>query len=236
LTKKLAASTLIPMNALIITGGEGPAPSFLMRLARDSDLIIAADSGLQAAESAGISPRYIIGDFDSLDSPERLEKYDKKYIIQHPKLKDDTDTELALELARRSGASRIRIAGGGEGRMDHLIAILYLFHREFPPREWHCPEDSIYLLEPEEAGRFAAAVGGRVSVFPLSAPSGNMDSEGLLWPLSGLAWESGRFGVSNAATAEEVRIKAGDARLLVILPLGCERLDEHGLGVAGVLD
>ncbi|HEY9054103.1 MAG TPA: thiamine diphosphokinase, partial [Rectinemataceae bacterium] len=236
LTKSFIGHTLSAMKALVITGGEGPPLDFLLRLAADSGLIIAADSGLHLAEEASIEPDYIIGDFDSIDSEDRLGKYDKRHIIKYPVLKDDTDTELALDLAKRSGANYTRIAGGGGGRLDHLLAVFRLFSRDDPPREWHISRDSAFLLEAGETMSFHALPGSRVSVFSLGEESSGMESQGLAWPLSGLVWGPGRFGVSNVATEGSFSLKAGSSRLLVILPIDFEGFGKDVPRIARILD
>ncbi|TXT48599.1 MAG: hypothetical protein FD137_973 [Spirochaetes bacterium] len=50
------------MDALIITGGEGPALPILEILASEADFIVAADSGLEALAGTSFSPDYIVGD------------------------------------------------------------------------------------------------------------------------------------------------------------------------------
>jgi thiamine pyrophosphokinase len=49
-----------------------------------------------------------------------------------------------------------------------------------------------------------------------------MESEGLAWPLSGLVWGPGGFGLSNEALGGRVRIRAGKGRLLVVRPRGAQ--------------
>jgi thiamine pyrophosphokinase len=43
-----------------------------------------------------------------------------------------------------------------------------------------------------------------------------MLSRGLAWPLEGLVWDAGGFGLSNESLGETVGIKAGKGDLLVI--------------------
>jgi hypothetical protein len=44
-----------------------------------------------------------------------------------------------------------------------------------------------------------------------------MKSEGLRWPLSGLSWGSGEFGLSNRAVARRIVVVAGQGDLLLAL-------------------
>ncbi|MCE1196746.1 thiamine diphosphokinase [bacterium] len=215
------------MRALIFTGGEGPAPSFARRLADAADLVIAADSGLVAAMAAGVLPDLAVGDFDSLPDRGALAAMPEGSVLEYPADKDDTDTELALRVAAERGADWIAVAGGGGGRLDHLLGVFSLFARRsgFAPREWHTGEESAYAIAAGETARFAALPGDIVSVFPAGLEgSSGMTSEGLKWPLKGLVWDRGYFGISNLATGNGISISAGTSGLVIILPGGRERI------------
>lgn len=215
------------MKALIFTGGEGPAPTFARALADASDLVIAADSGLAAALAAGVLPDLAVGDFDSLPDRGLLKSLPEGAVLEFPADKDDTDTELAIRIAVERGADWIAVAGGGGGRLDHLLGVFSLFAREngLAPREWHTGSESAYAIAPGEVACFSVMPGDIVSVFPagLERASG-MDSEGLKWPLKGLVWEKGSFGISNVASGSRLSVSAGMSGLVVILPGGRERL------------
>jgi thiamine pyrophosphokinase len=212
------------VEALVITGGSGPGAAFLKQLAAKADIVIAADSGLDCARGADIVPDLIVGDFDSIEDKASLLLYEKEHIFQFPVEKDATDTELALSLAWERGADRVILAGGGGGRLDHLLGIASLFRRSPAPDAWHSEAGSAFRIGKGQGGLFAVTKGATVSVFPLSDRSADMSSQGLRWSLEGLSWGPGEFGVSNIADEDRIRIHSGEADLLVILPLGAERL------------
>ena len=63
------------------------------------------------------------------------------------------------------------------------------------------------------------APGARVSFFPL-APVTGLVSEGLRWPVAGLAFApGGRIGTSNVATGGRMRAGFDGPGMLAILPL-----------------
>ena len=221
---------------IIFTGGEGPSPEICRALhaeAREQSLYLAAaaDSGLVLAEQAGIRPDWITGDMDSLGAAaERLASYPPERVLRYPAGKDYTDTELAFSLLREKGCRRIWILGGGGGRIDHLFAVRSLFEREKPPERWVTAAGDIRCLDaasPEPV--FSITDGGTkpsgctclrpVSVFPLGCGPWDAESSGLRWPLAGLPWERGFFGVSNEAPDGRFTIKAKKGRFLVITPL-----------------
>ena len=115
---------------MIVAAGEihnyGSAISFL----RKDDYFIFCDGGLSHAESLGIKPNLIVGDFDSCDS-DVLSKYEEQCeIIKLPREKDDTDTLYAVKLAVERGYNDFLILGAMGGRFDHALGnisiLLYL--------------------------------------------------------------------------------------------------------------
>lgn len=213
------------MLGIIFTGGEGPKPEairLLLGKLRARSILVAADSGLELAEAAGLKPDWITGDMDSLDSEERLRLYPAERVIRHATGKDHTDTELAFALLQEKGCDEIWIIGGGGGRLDHLFAIRDLFERDFFPVRWITAAEDIYCID-AKAGGNALSVnlkpGTSVSVFLAGAGTWKAKSEGLKWPLENVCWERGLFGLSNVAVNGNFSINAEEGRFMVILPL-----------------
>jgi thiamine pyrophosphokinase len=213
---------------ILFTGGEGPAPQSLLRIIPAGDpLLVAADSGLLLAERAGLSPHWIIGDMDSLPA-ERLASYPPEMIQSFPHDKDFTDTELAFLLLREKGCTSVWIIGGGGGRTDHLFGIRSLFEREVPPERWITAREDIRCIEaPSASSILPSAIScssnnaplAPVSVFPLGDGPWEAESSGLHWPLAGVPWNRGFFGLSNRADNGVFTVTAKQGRFLVMLPL-----------------
>ena len=106
------------MRALIYTGGKVYAEGVTERPEQD-DLVIAADSGLRTAQAFDVTPKILLGDFDSLGEPDVPEGCE---LIRVPAEKDLTDTQLAVECAIERGAKELVIVGGLEGRLDHTLS------------------------------------------------------------------------------------------------------------------
>jgi len=209
---------------IVFTGGEGPGPQTIKALLDDlagDALIVAADSGLALAESAGIKPDWIVGDMDSLDSGNRLRHYPKESVICYPVDKDYTDTEIALTLVWEKTSKDAWIMGGGGGRLDHIFGIRDLFERERYPRRWITANEDIYCVEggDEKKSCLKAALkqGKLVSVFTLGKGPWEATSRGLKWELDNVRWKRGLFGLSNVATDDEIEINAKQGRFMVIL-------------------
>lgn len=108
------------MKAFIYAGGAvftdridaAPAPA---------DLTIAADAGWKTAQKLGVTPRLLVGDFDSLVTPPVSAGVE---VVRVPAEKDDTDTQLAVRLALERGATDITLIAGLSGRVDHTLSTL----------------------------------------------------------------------------------------------------------------
>ena len=96
---------------------EGPAPAIEKGM-----LAIAADGGLDHMRAMGLSPDFVIGDFDSLsgDVP------DGDRSVRLPPQKDDPDLLSALKVGWSRGAREFHIYGALGGRIDHTIANMQL--------------------------------------------------------------------------------------------------------------
>jgi thiamine pyrophosphokinase len=180
---------------------------------------------------------------DSLEDLSRLDAYPGDRVIRCREEKDYTDTELVLSLLWEKGCDEIWLLGGGGGRMDHLFALRSLFERERFPSRWLTAGEEIFCVQapggvlyadgasaPSENERDRKTGGILVSVFPLGAGPWEASGRGLKWPLAGLDWNRGFFGVSNVAADGEFSIQAEKGRFLIILPL-----DRSGEIMAGKL-
>ena len=112
------------MKSYIFIGGEVDK-SALETAIPENALIIAADSGYDNAKLLGYAERcdYIVGDFDSTKEKAFCSR---AKIVRVPAEKDETDTQLALDIAIENGADDISILGGLTGRLDHTLSNVYL--------------------------------------------------------------------------------------------------------------
>jgi thiamine pyrophosphokinase len=207
-------------QGIVFTGGEGPEPQILKRLMgglAPGTPLVAADSGLLLAEAAGFRPDWIVGDMDSLSDKDRLQSYPPERVIRHPSDKDYSDTELALALLWDKGCDEAWIAGGGGGRIDHLLGIRDLFERERFPLRWITAAEDIHCIYTGVNLTLALEPGTLVSVFPLGGGPWKAESTGLTWPLDSVRWERGLYGLSKVAVAPEITVNAQQGRFLIII-------------------
>ena len=113
-------SIILKMRALVYTGGT-IVPEYIIEHPKADDLTVAADSGYNNAKKLGDKVQVLVGDFDSLgernipDGPE---------LVRLKPEKDQTDTQVAVEVALERGATEIVIIGGLSGRFDHALSNL----------------------------------------------------------------------------------------------------------------
>ncbi|HEY9592929.1 MAG TPA: thiamine diphosphokinase, partial [Spirochaetia bacterium] len=181
-----------PRRGLLVIGGDGPSPAALAKCARDSDIVIAADSGFDACRAAGVEPLLVVGDMDSLSDRRLLDALPRDRVMIFPRDKDETDTEIGVRILRERGCAHLTIAGGGGGRLDHLLGVVALFERPEPPSRWLTTSEEILLVEGEAV--IDGCAGATISVFPVGAGVSGMRSEGLHWPLDGLTFARGWAG------------------------------------------
>lgn len=112
------------MKSYIFIGGEVDA-SVIESPIQENALVIAADSGYDNAKMLGYAERcdFVVGDFDS--TKERA-FCSRAKIIRVPAEKDETDTQLAINVAIENGADELYIIGGLTGRLDHTLSNIYL--------------------------------------------------------------------------------------------------------------
>jgi thiamine pyrophosphokinase len=205
-------------TGLLLIGGEGPSREALRPLLPEIACTIAADSGFDLGVALGLIPDLLVGDLDSVASTAALASFPPERIRRYPADKDETDTEIGLRLLREMGFDRVAVAGGGGGRLDHLLGIVSLFERAEPPLCWYTAREYIQAFEREL--RIQGCRGQTVSFFPLTERVSGMSSRGLKWPLDGLRWRRGEMGVSNVFIEDSAVVVLGEGRLLMVRTIG----------------
>ncbi|NBF38844.1 MAG: thiamine diphosphokinase [Spirochaetes bacterium] len=184
---------------------------------RGATRIVAADSGLERALAAGVEPGIVVGDMDSLRDQGLLDRFPTERVRSFDEDKDDTDTEIALEILFSEGYDEVVLAGGGGGRLDHLVGILAIFDRERHPTLWITDRDEVTAVDGYLERR---GMRGRVvSFFPVGDETCRMTSTGLQWPLDELEWRHGDVGISNRVVDDVLRVEMLSGRLIMVQSL-----------------
>ena len=183
-------------------------------------MVIAADSGAATALQYGCIPHIVVGDFDSLDASllEDLSKQGSE-IRRAAVEKDETDTELAVQVAIDEGATRITLAGAlGGARFDHAMAnILLLAGFEDIPITLVDGPSTCWIVRGPDSSAIDGQVGDLVSLLPLTGDARGIRTRGLYYTLNGETLSFGKpRGVSNVLTEEHAEVSLESGKLLVI--------------------
>lgn len=113
------------MNVLFAAGG--PVSSW-PSIKKQYDVYVGIDRGGLFLQQKGFPLDIAIGDFDSLNLQEREKVFSSaKKIVTSPAEKDDTDTQLALELILKEYPDAdVTVVGSTGGRIDHFLANLWM--------------------------------------------------------------------------------------------------------------
>lgn len=205
------------MKGVLFIGGAAPEYKTVEHELEDSEIIVAADSGFDSALKMGISPDIIIGDMDSIQSKSIFDSYPQGKIIRFSKDKDKTDTELGISYLIEKKIDKIVIIGGGAGRMDHFLGIVFLFDRVLSPDIWYTHSARFQKITGTTKVSFMK--GRIVSFFPVGRDECRMKSKGLKWPLNNLVWNRGDMGISNLAVDDPFYIEMIKGRLIMVSQL-----------------
>ena len=210
------------MNTCYIFGAADGLPERFDR--EDSDLVIAADAGIRFLEKLNILPDIAVGDFDSLGFIP-----DCKEVIQHPVMKDDTDTMLAVKTGFERGFKRFVIYGGAGGRPDHTYAnyqtLCYISTRG--GKGFLCFNGYTATAVRDGSVSFANGASGNISVFSASGKISGVTLKGLLYELQNSVLDFDfPLGVSNEFIGENAEITVLNGTAIVIWSGGINDLCE----------
>lgn len=209
-------------SALIFANGDlddGPAVKDALRHAADA-LIVAADGGARLALACGLTPQIVVGDMDSL-TPHELDDLCQAgaEIKRYPAAKDETDLELALLAAVQRGATWLRILGAAGGRIDQMLANIFLLAL---PALAGCEvrivsgAQTIWLIGPGDHP-VDGVPGDTISLIPLAGEARGVRTERMVYPLrrETLLFGPAR-GISNVIESQPARVALELGWLLVI--------------------
>lgn len=194
------------MKALVLLGGPAPGADMVHSQAKDASLIICADRGMEVALEHGLFPHIVIGDMDSA-APDALGRIQAMgiQVLRAPAEKDETDAQLALDLAVQRGATKIAVLGGIGGRLDHTIANLQLLVRMARRGVDAVLMDGLHAIR-ALTGQCClnGDPGDTLSILPVGPGVTAQESQGLYYPLPGRELPlDAPFAVSNRFTQHQ---------------------------------
>jgi len=203
------------VGAVPVVGAESFYRDVLARAGR----VVAADAGAEWCVGLGRFPDVAIGDFDSAvhGAAERLAAAGVE-VIAHPRHKDRTDLELAVELARERWEAPLVLTAAFTKRIDHTLAAFGALTRAGAGASVSEPGWEGFACAPEAPLMLRVDPGATVSLVAIEAASG-VTVEGVEWPLTRADLGAlSDLGVSNRATGGPVRVSVEVGTLIVITP------------------
>jgi thiamine pyrophosphokinase len=204
-------------TVLILAGGEATSAETSADLPR-ADLVVAADSGYDAAMELGLPVDVLVGDMDSIQS---VDIPDHVVVERHPVDKEASDLELALELVSRDTPARIVVVGGSGGRLDHELAVAALLCSDrwayIDEIDWRSDRGWAYVVRQRRI--LHGDPGAIVTILAVGGDASGVTTRGLKWNLERETLAPGSTrGVSNVMTAPVTDIHVESGVLLVIFP------------------
>lgn len=210
---------------LLITGGYINKEVLEAHLSgNDYRYIIAIDKGLVVADDLDIKLDYIVGDFDSVPSNIFIKYKELPEVIIYPRVKDETDTELGLNLAIELGheyaIDEIHIIGATGTRIDHLLVNIYLLKNSNDQGINAIIIDEynkIYLKDKSFSIRKSNQYGDFISLIPYSDEIEIQSLKGFKYELDNKTfYMNSSLGISNEIVLDEAFVEFEGGILIVI--------------------
>jgi len=206
-------------RAVIFVNGHIPDIGTVRRLIRPGDTILAADGGLRHVLALELTPSIVIGDLDSLtgDDVRKLEIAGTE-IRRHPRDKNETDFELALQYVVEAGYREILVVAALGYRLDQTLGNLSLLTdlrlSTFDVRFDDGVEEVFFM---RGSCQVRGAAGDIVSLIPWGAEVIGVVTDGLRWPLRGETLHPHKTrGISNELLGETASVTLESGLLLIV--------------------
>lgn len=177
------------------------------------DLILAADGGAKKALAWQFSPRYVVGDLDSVTKEVRKKLPNAQFM--HRPSQELNDLEKALQFCREKNVSQLTILGIGGGRLDHTLNNFSVLCRydTFFDLQIYDAHSQIFLVR--DKWKYEGEINQLISLIPLGKVEG-VKTGGLAFPLNDEPLHFGvREGLSNYILCSPVSVSVRHGVLLV---------------------
>jgi thiamine pyrophosphokinase len=207
------------MRAVVFANGDFADEETARSRLQEGDLVIAADGGVRHALSLGLVPALLVGDLDS--APRELVQIAERRgaeVIRHPRRKDKTDLELALDLSRERGAEEVLIFGALGGRLDHALANILALAPATTSGTAITIVDAGYELTIVSDSVCVKGQGGdTVTLLAITDEVNGVTTESLEYEVHDATFRRGSsLGVSNVMVGETAQVSVTEGLLLLV--------------------
>ena len=216
---------------VILANGAPPTHPVPLRLFREADRLIACDGAWRMALDGGRTPDAVVGDGDSLgaEGREALAQRGIPFIGEEEQETNDLCKAFRHAVAMGAEGGAVVILGATGRREDHALGNIFhlLDFATAVPRDGGGGSDRLSArvsmvtdfgtFEPvlPPGGTWTASAGRSVSVFA-AVPGTRMTSEGLEWPLEGVALDALWRGTLNRTTGDTFTLRTNNPILLYL--------------------
>ncbi len=205
--------------AIVFANGQIADLDRLRTLSFDGHLLIAVDGGMRHMRELGLWPDFLIGDLDSVTPQDILAvKEHSGEIRQYPIDKDETDLQLAINIALEIGCDEIIIAAALGGRLDQTLGNLFLLSRPDLQNiaiRLDDGREEIFLIR--STAQIKGTAGDIVSLLPLDGAAFDVKTEALKYPLNYEKLNPYETrGISNVMLTHHARVSLSRGILICI--------------------
>ena len=201
----------------ILANGTFPTSERVLAVLKNAKRIVACDGAAVPLMDYGMTPDFVIGDFDSICDDLRKRLADR---MVHVSEQETNDLSKAFRFCMANGWREIVILGATGRREDHTlgnISLLADFSEKAPDISMLTDEGEFMALHGPATVK--CAVGQQISIFALDADT-HIYSTNLKYPLNGLAPSRWWQATLNEALADEFSLDFPEGRSVLVF-LAC---------------
>jgi thiamine pyrophosphokinase len=206
---------------VIFANGILENPAFLLKRLQPGDRIFCADGGTYHALALGLSPEMIVGDLDSLTA-ETIAQMEATEVTfrRYSENKDQTDLELALDIAVAERPEEILLVTALGGRLDQALAnILLLTQPKYGSVKLSLLDglQSAIVLRDYSQLTIEGEPGDILSLVPLTPQVTGVNFSGVGWPLAQATLRLGStWSISNVLKERQARVEIDEGMVLLV--------------------
>ncbi len=203
-------------KCIVLANGKPPLKNVITFFQKNGfGKLICADGGANSALKLGLTPDFIIGDFDSINK-DALRKFKHKSKIIKYERQNDTDVEKCLKFAIKNKCKEALLVGVTGNRLDHTFCNLGIVLKFFNQMKISLIAENSFLNAYNGNNEIKTNKGETISLYGFNKRT-KIASRGLKYPLKNTSLPFGeKESTSNIATSNSVQLKISNGVIFVI--------------------